>query len=68
MESDNFTTWRKATYSHANGSCVEVASNGLGLGIRDTLQHGAGPVLQFSAAAWETFIGATRPEHASHLS
>lgn len=24
MTSDTFTGWRKATYSHANGDCVEV--------------------------------------------
>jgi hypothetical protein len=75
MMSDTFTDWRKATYSHANGSCVEVAvgwrktsySHGNGacvevaadrqvVGVRDTVQRGHGPVLEFSAAAWRAFI------------
>jgi hypothetical protein len=52
MTSDNFTTWRKATYSHANGDCVEVAANQKAVGVRDTTQGGRGPVLEFPAAAW----------------
>jgi hypothetical protein len=63
MTSDNFTTWRKATYSHANGDCVEVAANRRRVGVRDTAQDERGPVLQFSAAAWRTFIGVAKSRH-----
>ena len=68
MESDNFTAWRKATYSHANGSCVDVATRQHDVGVRDTVQHGSGPVLRFPLTAWRTFIGMVKSEHASHLS
>jgi hypothetical protein len=70
MESDNFTTWRKATYSNANGSCVEVAATLRrdGIGVRDTAQHGSGPVLRFPMTAWQTFIQAAKYGPASHFS
>jgi hypothetical protein len=83
MTSDTFTAWRKATYSHANGSCVEVAvgwrkaSYSAGnsgcvevaagsqvVGVRDTMQFGRGPALQFSAAAWRAFIASAKRESA----
>jgi hypothetical protein len=64
MTSNNFTTWRKATYSHANGGCVEVAADQRAVGVRDTVQRGRGPVLQFSAAAWRAFVDAAKSRHA----
>jgi hypothetical protein len=68
MESDNFTTWRKSTYSHANGSCMEVATSRYGVGVRDTARHGSGPVLQFSTVAWQAFIDTAKSERAGHSS
>ena len=45
--------WRKASYSASNGGdCVEVADRAAAVLVRDTTQHGAGPVLSFPAAAW----------------
>jgi hypothetical protein len=60
MTSDNFASWRKATFSHANGDCVEVAVRDRIIGLRDTAQREYGPVLEFPATAWETFIGAAK--------
>lgn len=57
-------TWRKATYSHANGDCVEVAADRQVVGIRDTVQYGRGPVLEFPAAAWSAFTGNAKSRHA----
>jgi Domain of unknown function (DUF397) len=64
MTGSTFTTWRKATYSHANGDCVEVAACRAVVGVRDTIQHGHGPVLQFSTAAWRAFVDAAKTRHA----
>jgi hypothetical protein len=48
--------WRKSTYSGANGgSCIEVATDGNVL-VRDTTQHGMGPVLSVPASAWAAFL------------
>ena len=49
-------SWRTSSYSGANGgNCVEVASPGEAVAVRDTKQDGAGPVLQFTVAAWRVF-------------
>jgi hypothetical protein len=49
--------WFKSSYSNGNGgSCVEVAylPDG-GRAVRDTKDHGRGPVLLFTAAEWVAF-------------
>jgi hypothetical protein len=38
-------TWRKASYSDSNGDCVFVAVDAARVGIRDSKQGAAGPVL-----------------------
>lgn len=49
-------TWRKATYSNAQGSCVEAGSIPGHVLIRDTTQkHGEGSVVSVSLAAWRRF-------------
>ena len=50
-------TWRKSSWSTYNGNCVEVAELRSDLiGVRDTKDAGAGPVLLFSGAAWRSFV------------
>jgi hypothetical protein len=44
MTSDEFTGWRKATYSHANSDCVEVGWR------KATYSHGNGNCMEIAAA------------------
>ena len=50
-------SWRKSSYSAANGNCVEVAQlvNGR-IGVRDS-KNVAMPALGFAPAEWRTFVG-----------
>jgi hypothetical protein len=64
MTSDTFTDWRKAPYGHGNSDCVEVAAGQQVVGVRDTKHRRRGHVLQFTSAAWRTFVVATKRESA----
>ncbi len=49
--------WFSSSYSGNNvGQCVEVAFVGDGVCVRDTKQHGDGPVLTFTRAEWTAFL------------
>lgn len=60
MSDNKFVGWRKSSYSGDGNSCVELAvrqdAPGLVVGVRDTKAHGRGPVLEFSASAWQEFL------------
>lgn len=51
--------WVKSSLSFANGNCVEVASLAGGVGVRDS-KDVTGPVLRFTPAEWDAFIGGVR--------
>jgi hypothetical protein len=58
--------WRKSSYSGQSGagSCVEAGHIPGVIIIRDTTQHGTGPVLRVTPADWSRFtthIRATAP-------
>ncbi len=46
--------WRKSTYSGGNGSCVETASLGAAVAVRDS-KDPDGPKLVFAADQWRSF-------------
>jgi hypothetical protein len=50
----------KSSLSFANGNCVEIASLAGGqVGVRDSKDI-KGPVLRFSPAEWDAFLGGVR--------
>jgi Domain of unknown function (DUF397) len=53
--------WRKSRYSNGGASnCVEAGHIPGAVLVRDTKDHGAGPVLRVSAETWRRFIVAIR--------
>jgi hypothetical protein len=57
MSANSGIGWVKSSFSYATGNCVEVAglSDGV-IGMRDS-KDASGPVLQFSGAEWQAFLG-----------
>ena len=53
-------TWRKSTYSNAQGSCIEAGALPGRVLVRDTTQHGNGPVLAISPQIWRQFTASIR--------
>lgn len=53
--------WFKSTRSGNNGACVEVAilDDGV-IGVRDSKAQGKGPILTFTPAEWDAFIGGAK--------
>ena len=52
--------WVKSSRSFSNGNCVEVAElPGGSVGVRHS-KDPDGPVLQFTRAAWNAFLGAAQ--------
>ncbi|MEV5346432.1 DUF397 domain-containing protein [Streptomyces achromogenes] len=50
------STFRKSSYSTAEGNCVEVADTAPGgRAVRDSKQHD-GPLLTVSRDSWQAFI------------
>jgi hypothetical protein len=53
--------WRKSSYSSNGGSsCVEAGHVAGAVLVRDTTQHGAGPVLRVTPADWSRLTAAIR--------
>jgi len=53
-------TWRKSSWSLANGNCVEVGHlAGELIGVRDS-NHPHGDVLRLSRAGWRDFLAGVR--------
>jgi hypothetical protein len=53
-------SWKKSSYSAANGNCVEVTRLDDGyIGVRDS-KNAALPAVGFTPASWRTFVGAVK--------
>jgi Domain of unknown function (DUF397) len=53
--------WRKASYSgNGGGSCVEVGNGDSEVLVRDTKNHGRGPVLRVTRDDWRRFLKSIR--------
>ena len=59
MEEPEALAWRKTRYSIANGDCVEVATAGGSVAVRDS-KNPAGAVIKYAPGAWQMFLAATR--------
>jgi hypothetical protein len=54
-------SWRTSSYSANGGTqCVEAGHVPGAILVRDTAQHGAGPVLRVTPAAWHRLTRAVR--------
>jgi hypothetical protein len=51
--------WRKSSYSGSTGSCVEAASDGGAILVRDTADR-AGHTLSVPGSAWTALLAALR--------
>jgi Domain of unknown function (DUF397) len=53
--------WRTSSHSGNGGAaCVEAGQAGGSVLVRDTTQHGAGPVLRVTPAGWARFTARLR--------
>lgn len=48
--------WRTSTRSSNGSDCVEVDFTAAGVEMRDSKDHGAGPVLHLTPAQWSRFV------------
>lgn len=58
-QSEDVLTWRKSSYSVANGACVETAAVLGAVLVRDMVNPAGGHLL-FSARAWRDFTARTK--------
>lgn len=56
-----YVAWRKASRSK-DDACVEAGRTAIGhlIGVRDTLDNGLGPILEFSRTEWSLFLATVK--------
>jgi Domain of unknown function (DUF397) len=52
--------WRKSSYSGSGVNCVELGSTPGAVLVRDTKDHGTGPVLRLTPGDWKRFAASVR--------
>lgn len=60
MEDIDGLSWRKSSFSGNGGECVEVVGHDGMILVRDTKDHGHGPVQRFTRAEWRAFVAGVR--------
>jgi hypothetical protein len=60
ISAESSVRWVKTSFSYASANCVEIAvlSDAI-IGVRDS-KDASGPVLQFSGAEWQAFLGGVK--------
>lgn len=54
-------SWQKSQFSNLNGSCVEVSRlQANHVGVRDTKDNEAGPILVFTEPEWTAFLAGAK--------
>ncbi|MFW5419782.1 DUF397 domain-containing protein [Nocardiopsis sp. CNT-189] len=53
--------WKKSSYSHQKGACVEISADGRRLLVRDS-EHPSLGHLGFPAGEWRAFLGGLKSE------
>jgi hypothetical protein len=61
-------SWRKSSFSNMDGSCVEIGRLMPNcIGVRDTKDDGAGPVLAFTDSEWRAFVSGAKDGQFDHI-
>jgi hypothetical protein len=61
MERIDDLRWRKSSFSGNGGaSCVEVADRDGMILVRDTKDHGKGPIHRYTPDEWRAFVAGVR--------
>ena len=56
MDTVDRLDWRTSSRTDNGQACIEVAPTRDAVLVRDTKDHGAGPVIEFSHDQWATFV------------
>jgi hypothetical protein len=61
------TPWVKAALSDGSTSCVEMRRHAGAVEVRDTKDHGTGPILRYTATEFKTWLSGAKNGDFDHL-